>query len=128
MKAWEKARDLLRNAVPVVLSDEEQDWQDDADAVGSKADFDIAMFWKSSVPGSGAPDSSAVAAIGAMENKGYTLAPYESILTEGFAAGSQRHAGAACRAYAPVANPQGGKAESGSSVAKDKTISGLARL
>lgn len=86
MKAWERARDLLRNAVPVVLSDEEQDWQDDADAVGSKADFDIAMFWKSSVPGSGAPDSSAVAAIGAMENKGYTLAPYESILTEGFAA------------------------------------------
>ena len=41
MKAWERARDLLRNAVPVVLSDEEQDWQDDADAIGSKVNRDF---------------------------------------------------------------------------------------
>ena len=86
MKAWERARDLLRGAVPVVLSEDEQDWVEDANAVGSKADFDIAMFWKSSVPGSGAPDSSAIAALGAMENKGYALAPYDEILASGLAA------------------------------------------
>ncbi len=86
MKAWERSRDLLRNAVPVVLSDAEQDWEADANAAGSKTDGEIAMFWKSSVPGSGAPDSSAIAAVGAMENKGFFLDPYEEILAQGFAA------------------------------------------
>ena len=86
MRAWEMSRDLLRSAVPVVLDETEQDWKESAEAVGSKADSGIALFWKSSVPGSGAPDSSALAAIGAMENKGYVLPPYEQILSDGFAA------------------------------------------
>lgn len=86
MKAWEQARNLLRSAKPVVLSDEDQSWEEDAGAVGAKQDADIRMFWRSNVPGSGAPDSSAVAAIGALENKGYRIEPYAEILSAGLKA------------------------------------------
>lgn len=84
MKAWEYARDLLRNAKPVLLAEDEQTW--DASAAIASQDFWLKLFWQSHVPGSGAPESLAVAAVQSLENKGWTVPPCEALLTEGLAA------------------------------------------
>ena len=86
MKAWEQSRQLLRTAEPVVLDEDAQNWEEGADVFAEKQDAEIAIFWRSNVPGSGALDSCAIAAIGALENKGYELPPYEEILAAGFTA------------------------------------------
>ena len=85
MQAWERARDLLRTAMPVIVHDDERAWQSAA-AAGPKADAEVKLFWTSIVPGSGAPDSCAIAALGAMENKGFELDRYDDVLDAGFAA------------------------------------------
>lgn len=85
MKAWEHARDLLRHARPVVLTEEEQTWEEGA-TFGERDDAAIKLFWGSNVPGSGAPESCAIAALGAMENKGFLLPAYDDILSQGLAA------------------------------------------
>ncbi|MCX5512497.1 ADP-ribosylglycohydrolase family protein [Kaistia algarum] len=77
MKAWEFARDLLRNAEPVLRSEEEQTW-DASEAIAGQ-DFWVRMFWQSNVPGSGAPESLAVAAVQSLENKGWVV-PAENAL------------------------------------------------
>ncbi|MCX5495469.1 ADP-ribosylglycohydrolase family protein [Kaistia dalseonensis] len=84
MKAWEYARDLLRNAEPVLLSEEEQTW--DASALIRDQDAILKLFWNSNVPGSGAPESLAVAAIQSLENKGYVVPPNQHLLDAGLAA------------------------------------------
>lgn len=84
MKAWEYARDLLRNAEPVLLSEEEQTW--DATAAIREQDFWLKLFWQSNVPGSGAPESLAVAAVQSLENKGFRVPPHEDLLEAGLAA------------------------------------------
>jgi len=84
MKAWEFARDLLRNAEPVLLAEEEQTW--DASAAIRDQDFWVRMFWQSNVPGSGAPESLAVAAVQSLENKGYIVPPHEDLLKAGLKA------------------------------------------
>ena len=84
MKAWEYARDLLRNAEPVLLAEEEQTW--DASAAIREQDFWLKLFWQSNVPGSGAPESLAVAAVQSLENKGFIVPPHEALLTEGLEA------------------------------------------
>lgn len=86
MKAWQRARDLFRNATPVIIPDQDQTWESDASEMGSRIDFDRRLFWKNVVPGSGAPDCLAVAALQAMENKGFVLPAYDSILDDGIAA------------------------------------------
>ena len=59
MKAWELTRDLLRNTKPIIRTAEEQTW--DASAVMAAGDMMVAMFWKSNVPGSAAPECTGVA-------------------------------------------------------------------
>lgn len=86
MRAWEHARDLFRAAEPVIMAAEEQTWESDAAAVMDRADFDLRMFWKNAVPGSGAPDCLAVAAIGALENKGFRIEPFADVIARGIAA------------------------------------------
>ncbi len=78
MKAWDYARDLLRNAEPVLLSEEEQTW--DSSALIRDQDAILKLFWASNVPGSGAPESLAVAAIQSLENKGYLVPPHWDLL------------------------------------------------
>lgn len=84
MKAWELTRDLLRDTMPVVRSAEEQTW--DASALMNSLDFGTALFWKSNVPGSAAPENLMAAALQSLENKGFALAPYETLLQEGIEA------------------------------------------
>lgn len=84
MKAWELTRDLLRQTMPVVRSAEEQTW--DASVPMQAQDFVTALFWKSNVPGSAAPENLMAGALQSLENKGLVLAPYADLLAEGNAA------------------------------------------
>ncbi|WP_435655354.1 ADP-ribosylglycohydrolase family protein [Brucella pituitosa] len=84
MKAWELTRDLLRDTKPVIRTAEEQTW--DASAVMKAQDDLMAMFWKSNVPGSAAPECLMAGALQSLENKGYVLAPYAELLRDGLAA------------------------------------------
>ncbi|ATN37466.1 hypothetical protein ACO34A_27235 (plasmid) [Rhizobium sp. ACO-34A] len=81
MKAWELARDLLRDTKPVVRTAEEQTW--DASAVMKGQDDLMTLFWSSNVPGSAAPECLMAGALQSMESKGYVLPPYEDLLAEG---------------------------------------------
>ncbi len=52
-----------------------------------KAQDDLmAMFWKSNVPGSAAPECLMAGALQSLENKGFVLAPYEELLRDGLTA------------------------------------------
>lgn len=84
MKAWEYARDLLRNAEPIVRTEAEQTW--DASAAIREQDAIVLQFWQSNVPGSGAPESLAVAAVQSLENKGYVVLPSADLLAAGLKA------------------------------------------
>lgn len=84
--AWERARDLFRSARPVVVAEEDQAWEEDAAATGGAADAAAKTFWKSTVPGSGAPDCLAFAAVQSLENQGFRVEGAEPIFDEGLAA------------------------------------------
>jgi len=71
-KAWELSREKTDNAIPKVLKDEEQTWEDNID-VGEAEDFHLRLLWNSNVPGSFAPESIMLAAIQAKENMGYKV-------------------------------------------------------
>ncbi len=72
MKAWEKAQQIFREARPVVRSEEEQTWTDNVD-VSKFYDDNLSLDWGSNVPGSGAPEKIMVAAVQALENRGYQV-------------------------------------------------------
>ena len=72
MKAWEKAQQIFREARPVVRSEEEQTWTDNVD-VSQFYDDNLSLDWGSNVPGSGAPEKIMVAAVQALENRGYQV-------------------------------------------------------
>ena len=84
MKAWEFARNMLETAEPIIRSEEEQTW--DASAPMHALDFVTTLFWKSNVPGSGAPECLMAAALQSLENKGYIVGDYEAQLNRGLAA------------------------------------------
>ena len=70
MQAWEIAAELFENAVPKLLEEEEQTWEENF-SVSDFYDQQILLQWGSNVPGSGAPERIMVAAVQAMENRGY---------------------------------------------------------
>ncbi len=72
MKAWEIARKLYRTAKPILRSEEEQTWTDNVDVSGFYDD-NLSLDWGSNVPGSGAPEKIMVAAVQALENRGYVV-------------------------------------------------------
>lgn len=82
MKAWKKAYELMQHAVPVVLDEEEQTWLAMVE-VEKFHDMNIKLFWASNVPGSGAPECLAVAAVQSMHNMGYETTHLEPLLEEG---------------------------------------------
>lgn len=84
MKAWELARDLLRDTKPIVRTAEEQTW--DASAVMKGLDDLMTLFWQSNVPGSAAPECLMAGALQSLENKGFVLEPYADLLQQGLAA------------------------------------------
>ncbi len=69
-KAWEMAGELYWNAQPVVLSEEDQTWTANLE---TQKFYDqlLSLDWGSHVPGSGAPERIMVAAVQALENRGY---------------------------------------------------------
>ena len=81
-KAWELAYDLYSNAKPVLLSEEEQGWEP-LKAVSDFYDNMLRLEWHSNVPGSGAPEQLMVAAIQALENRGYTVENGYALLEKG---------------------------------------------
>ncbi|QJD85757.1 ADP-ribosylglycohydrolase family protein [Cohnella herbarum] len=85
MKAWEKAYHLMQNANPVVLDEEEQTWLA-MNQVEEFYDMTLKMFWHSNVPGSGAPEMLAVAAVQSMHNMGYQTDHLLPLLEAGEAA------------------------------------------
>ncbi len=72
MKAWEIAQKIYRTARPIVRSEEEQTWTDNVDVSGFYDD-NLSLDWESNVPGSGAPEKIMVAAVQALENRGYVV-------------------------------------------------------
>lgn len=71
-KAWEQARIITDQAVPKLLSEEEQTWEASIE-VGEAEDTLLKLLWSSNVPGSFAPESIMLAAIQAKENMGYIV-------------------------------------------------------
>ena len=71
-KAWEMARELFLQAEPIIRSAEEQTWEENLD-VSAFYDHIHALDWGSNVPGSGAPEKNMVAAVQALENRGYRV-------------------------------------------------------
>ena len=82
MKAWEIAQGLYNNAKPVILQKEDQTWEV-LKQVSSFYDSLIGLDWDSNVPGSGAPEKIMVAAVQALENRGYLVENSETLLQEG---------------------------------------------
>lgn len=72
MKAWEIAQKVFTEARPVIRTEEEQTWTDSVDVSGFYDD-NLALDWGSNVPGSGAPEKIMVAAVQALENRGYKV-------------------------------------------------------
>lgn len=66
------ARALFEGATPVIRQEEEQTWTDNA-AVSEQYDQSLSLDWGSNVPGSGAPEKIMVAAVQALENRGYRV-------------------------------------------------------
>ena len=89
-KAWELAYDIYSNAKPSVLSSEEQGWS----ALRAVADFYdgiLSLDWSSNVPGSGAPEKIMVAAVQALENRGYVVERSYELLERGMKAHSENN-------------------------------------
>ncbi len=85
MRAWEIAHNLYSNAKPRILSEEDQTWTA-LKAVSKFYDASIALDWASNVPGSGAPEKIMVAAIQALENRGYEVDAAYELLDRGIKA------------------------------------------
>lgn len=85
MRAWEIAYNIYSNAKPRILSEEDQTWTA-LKAVSKFYDNSIALDWSSNVPGSGAPEKIMVAAIQALENRGYEIKDAYELLEKGMKA------------------------------------------
>lgn len=80
-RAYEYDQDLIQNAVPVILSEEEQTWEsafvvDDANWTAIK------LLWGSNVPGSGAPERVLLGGILSMYNMGYDVTEAEKLIPQ----------------------------------------------
>lgn len=110
MKAWEIAGNLFWNAKPVIRQEEEQTWTANLN-VSEFYDSLLNLDWDSRVPGSGAPEKIMVAAVQALENRGYRIGQdgYE-LLRLGIAAHKQQDMPAlhriSAQLHALMLNPQ----------------------
>jgi ADP-ribosylglycohydrolase len=82
MKAWEHTFNKTANAIPRILSGDEQTWVMINDTEKA-ADALLSAMWSSNVPGSAAPESVIAGAVQSMENMGYDVSIAEQILEEG---------------------------------------------
>lgn len=85
MRAWEMERKIMDEAIPKILTEEEQTW-DFAETLEKIQDDHTKLLWRSNVPGSYAPESIMTAAVQSVENMGYRLPKAVQLLEEGFKA------------------------------------------
>ncbi len=85
-KAWELEYELTQKAIPVVLSEEEQTWEEGAALTGGYEEARLKLIWNSNVPGSFAPERIIIGAIQSMENMGYNVEEAEKLIPLGFKA------------------------------------------
>lgn len=76
------AYNLFSNAKPRILAEEDQTWTA-LKAVSKFYDNNLSLDWASNVPGSGAPEKIMVAAVQAMENRGYEIKDAYELLEKG---------------------------------------------
>lgn len=81
-KAWQYARDIMIQAIPKLLSEEEQTWEASI-TLGEGEDMLLKLLWNSNVPGSNAPESIMLATIQATENLGYVVEGGTELWLEG---------------------------------------------
>lgn len=85
-KAWEMEYELMQNAIPVVLTEEEQTWEAGAELSGDYDVMKLKLLWNSNVPGSYAPERIIIGAIQSMENMGYNVEEAEKLIPLGLKA------------------------------------------
>lgn len=85
MKAWEYVTEMTKNAIPVVLQEEEQGWTVN-NSIEESADRLLSLYWASHVPGSFAPESIIIAGIQSAEQLGYDVSEAESLIPAGLQA------------------------------------------
>ena len=82
--AWKIERELRLSTIPLDRRTHESNWYT-SDTVFPTGDDLVALFWHSSVPGSGAPEIPYLEMVQAMGNKGYNVSKAEILLHEGLA-------------------------------------------
>lgn len=80
-RAYEYDHELISNAVPKLLSDEEQTWEDAFD-LDDKSWQAIQLLWGSHVPGSYAPERVLLGGILSMYNMGYDVTEAEKLIPQ----------------------------------------------
>src|SRR5690554_3007570 len=88
-KAWEMAYDLYANAKPTVLEEGEQGWSA-LKQIANFYDSILNLDWHSNVPGSGAPEVAMIAAVQALENRGYIINNAYELLKKGMKAHAEK--------------------------------------
>lgn len=78
-------KELMEQAVPKLLTEEEQTWNM-IEPLEKAEDERIKLWWYSEVPGSGAPERLIIAAIQSMENRGYQVEEAEKLIEPGLQA------------------------------------------
>ncbi len=81
-KAWQIDREIRLNAVPLDRRKNPSNWYTSATQFPSGDDL-MALFWKATVPGSGAPEIPYVEMVESMANKGYDVTAAEALLPIG---------------------------------------------
>ncbi|SDY23567.1 ADP-ribosylglycohydrolase family protein [Tindallia californiensis] len=85
MKARLMEMELIKNAVPKLLSEDDQTWSSIKQAENIE-DQRVKMWWYSEVPGSGAPERLIIAAMQDMENRGLDVSQAEKWIEPGLKA------------------------------------------
>lgn len=85
MKARKMEIALMQNAIPKLLSEEDQSWNT-IEQIEAMEDHRLRMWWYSEVPGSGAPERLIIAAMQDMENRGMDVSAAESLIDHGMKA------------------------------------------
>ena len=78
-RAYEYDYELITNAKPVILSEDEQTWEE-AFEVDEKNWQHVKLLWGSNVPGSFAPERVLLAGIQSMYNMGYDVTEAEKLI------------------------------------------------
>ena len=87
MKAWQKDLEIIKNAEPCYLADDNEIyWEEEQSGPEEASDIITKIHWHSQVPGSRAHESICLAAIQATENKGMIVEGGMELIEKGYKA------------------------------------------